>query len=172
VRVLGHRRAPSVEHGGDADTDAEMLWIGGNGDQCLGRRAEQQIVDHRLVLVGNRGDLGPARTARRVRLTPPPPRLSVPWRCRGHKHRRRAIKVRKQALQGLDLRQIVDDDIGIVRVARQEVLMIVLGRVEIPAWLGFSDDRASNTCAWLSWTMYASAMRICSGFVGKIAERY
>jgi len=30
----------------------------------------------------------------------------------------------------------------------------------------------SNTCAWLSWTMYASAMRICSGFVGKIAERY
>jgi hypothetical protein len=47
-----------VEHGGDADAGAEMLWIGGEGEQCLGRRAEQQIVDHRLVLVGNRGDLG------------------------------------------------------------------------------------------------------------------
>ena len=52
------------------------------------------------------------------------------------------IKVGKQALQGLDLRQIVDDDIRIVRVTRHEVLMMVLGRIEIPARLGFSDDRA------------------------------
>src|SRR5271169_2211495 len=58
MRMVGHRRAPAVEHGGDADAGAEMLWIGGDREQCLGRRAEQQIVDHRLVLVGNRGDLG------------------------------------------------------------------------------------------------------------------
>jgi hypothetical protein len=47
-----------MEHGGDADARAEMLWIGGDGEQCLGRRAEQQVVDYRLVLVGDRGDLG------------------------------------------------------------------------------------------------------------------
>jgi hypothetical protein len=58
MRMMGHRRAPSVEHGGDADAGAEMLWIGSDGEQCLGRRAEQQIVDHRLVLVGDRGDRG------------------------------------------------------------------------------------------------------------------
>src|ERR1700720_536619 len=68
MRMVGHRRAPSVEHGGDADAGAEMLWIvglqptglsrGGDGEQCLGRRAEQQIVDHRLVLVADGGDLG------------------------------------------------------------------------------------------------------------------
>src|ERR1700724_2770387 len=56
--MMGHRRAPAVEHGGDADAGAEMRWIGGDGEQCLGRCAEQQIVDDRLVLVGNRGDLG------------------------------------------------------------------------------------------------------------------
>src|SRR6267378_1248880 len=58
MRMMGHRRAPSMEHGGDADAGAEMLWIGSDGEQCLGRRAEQQIIDHRLVLVGDRGDLG------------------------------------------------------------------------------------------------------------------
>src|SRR5712671_2077653 len=58
MRMMGHSRAPSMEHGGDADARAEMLWIGGDGEQCLGRHAEQQIVDHRLVLVGDWGDLG------------------------------------------------------------------------------------------------------------------
>ena len=58
MRMMGHRRAPSMEHGGDADARAEMLWIGGDGEPCLGRHAEQQIVDHRLVLVGDWGDLG------------------------------------------------------------------------------------------------------------------
>ena len=56
--MVGHRRAPSVEHGGDADAGAEMPGIGGDGEQRLGRRAEQQVVDHRLVLVGDCGDLG------------------------------------------------------------------------------------------------------------------
>ncbi len=48
MRMVRHRRAPGVEHGGDADPGAEMLGIGGDGEQRLGRRAEQQVVDHRL----------------------------------------------------------------------------------------------------------------------------
>src|SRR5439155_16674628 len=32
-----------------------------DGEQCLGRRAEQQVVNDRLVLVGDRGDLGGQR---------------------------------------------------------------------------------------------------------------
>jgi len=39
--MVGHRRTPAVEHGGEADAGAEMLRIGGNGDQRLGRRAEE-----------------------------------------------------------------------------------------------------------------------------------
>jgi hypothetical protein len=35
-----------------------MLGIGGDGQQRLGRRLEQQVVDHRLVLVGDVGDRG------------------------------------------------------------------------------------------------------------------
>ena len=61
MRVVGHRRAPGVEHGGGADAGAEVPGIGGDGEQRLGRRAEQQVVDHRLVLVGDRGDLGRQR---------------------------------------------------------------------------------------------------------------
>ena len=56
VRVMGHRRAPGVQHGGDADAGAEVLGIGGDRDQGLGRGLEQEIVDHRLVLVGDVGD--------------------------------------------------------------------------------------------------------------------
>ena len=55
---MGHRRAPGVEHGGEADAGAEMFWISADDEQRLGRRAEQQIVDHRLVLIGDWGDLG------------------------------------------------------------------------------------------------------------------
>ncbi len=68
VRVVGHCRAPAVEHGGGADAGTEVLRIvglqptglsrGGDGELGLGRRAEQQVVDHRLVLVGDLADLG------------------------------------------------------------------------------------------------------------------
>src|SRR5215207_4850867 len=58
MRMVGHRRAPAVEHGGGADAGAEVLGIGGDGEQRLGCGAEQQVVDHRLVLVGDRSDLG------------------------------------------------------------------------------------------------------------------
>src|SRR5580704_16785086 len=58
VRMVGHCRAPAVEHGGGADASAEMPGIGGDREQRLGCRAEQQVVDDRLVLIGNRRDLG------------------------------------------------------------------------------------------------------------------
>jgi len=61
MRMVGHRRAPGVEHRGGADAGTEVLGIGGDGKQCLRRRAEQQVVDHRLVLVGDWSDLGRQR---------------------------------------------------------------------------------------------------------------
>ena len=50
-----------MEHGGGADAGAEVLGIGGDRQQCLGGGAEQKVVDDRLVLVGDRGDLGRQR---------------------------------------------------------------------------------------------------------------
>ena len=50
-----------MEHGGGADASAEMPGIGGDREQGFGCRAEQQVVDHRLVLVGDWSDLGRQR---------------------------------------------------------------------------------------------------------------
>jgi len=58
VRVVRHRRAPGVEDGGGADARAEMTGVGGDGEHRLRRRAEQQVVDDRLVVEGDVGDLG------------------------------------------------------------------------------------------------------------------
>jgi hypothetical protein len=46
-----------VEHGGEPDAGAEMLGIGRNRDQGLGGDFEQQVIDDRLVLIGDVGDL-------------------------------------------------------------------------------------------------------------------
>ena len=46
VRMVGHCRAPAVQHGGDADPGAEMSGIGCDRERGLGRRLEQEIVDH------------------------------------------------------------------------------------------------------------------------------
>jgi hypothetical protein len=35
VRMVRHRRAPGVEHGGDADARAEMTLVGGDGEHGL-----------------------------------------------------------------------------------------------------------------------------------------
>ena len=51
MRVLGHRRAPGVQHRRDADAGAEMPGVGRDGEHRLRRSLEQQIVDHGLVLV-------------------------------------------------------------------------------------------------------------------------
>jgi hypothetical protein len=56
--VVGHCRAPGMEHGGCTDTATQMPRISGDGKQRLGRRAEKQVVYHDLVLVSDRGDLG------------------------------------------------------------------------------------------------------------------
>ena len=61
VRMVSHCRAPAVEHGGGAEASAEVLGIGGDCEQCLCGRAEQQVVDHRLVLIGDRRNLGGQR---------------------------------------------------------------------------------------------------------------
>ncbi len=53
VRMMGERRAPRMQHGGDADPRTEALLIGSDGERCLGRCLHQQVVDHALVLVRN-----------------------------------------------------------------------------------------------------------------------
>ena len=50
------RRTPGMENRGDADAGAEVLWVGRDRGQGLGRGLEQQIVDDGLVLVGDVGD--------------------------------------------------------------------------------------------------------------------
>ena len=45
-----------MEHRGDADAGAEVLGIGRNGGHGLGRDCEQDVVDHRLVLIGDVAD--------------------------------------------------------------------------------------------------------------------
>src|ERR1700722_16181650 len=47
-----------MEHGSDPDAGAEMLRVGGNRQNRLGRRAEAQTADRRLVLRGDVADLG------------------------------------------------------------------------------------------------------------------
>jgi hypothetical protein len=42
-----------MQHGGDTDSGAEALGIGGDGERRLGCRLHQQVVDHALVLVGD-----------------------------------------------------------------------------------------------------------------------
>ena len=55
MRVLRHRRAPAVEHGGDADPGAQPLGIGGDRQRRLSRRREQQSVDRGFVVIGDIG---------------------------------------------------------------------------------------------------------------------
>jgi hypothetical protein len=47
---------PGMEHRGDADLRAQMLGIGGDGGERLGRGAEQDCIDGGLVLEGDRTD--------------------------------------------------------------------------------------------------------------------
>ena len=54
--MVDERRAPGVQHGCDADASAQMLGVARNRHHGLGTRLEQQIVDYRLVLIGDLGD--------------------------------------------------------------------------------------------------------------------
>src|SRR5467141_3824984 len=51
--MMGHCRAPGVQYRRDADAGSEVLRVGRDGEHRLRRGLEQQIVDHRLVLVGD-----------------------------------------------------------------------------------------------------------------------
>src|ERR1700674_5128970 len=57
-RMMMEVLAPCVQDGGDADVGTEVLAIGGNGDEGLGRSFKQQSIDLDLVLVGHRADRG------------------------------------------------------------------------------------------------------------------
>ena len=56
--MVGQRRAPGVQHGGQADARAQMLGVGGDGGQRLGGGLEQEVVDDGLVLEGDVADRG------------------------------------------------------------------------------------------------------------------
>ena len=56
MRMMGERRAPGVQHGGEADARAQMSGIGRERGQRLGRRSEQEVVDGGLVLERDRAD--------------------------------------------------------------------------------------------------------------------
>src|SRR4029077_21200498 len=56
VGMVGQCRSPGVEYGGEPDAGTEMLGVGRNGDQGLGGGLEQQVIDDRLVLIGDVGD--------------------------------------------------------------------------------------------------------------------
>jgi hypothetical protein len=45
-----------VEHGGDTDASTEMFGVGGDRENSLARCLEQQIVDHRFVLISEVSD--------------------------------------------------------------------------------------------------------------------
>ena len=53
---MGQRRAPGVQHGGEADARAQMLRVGGDRRQRLGGGPEQEIVDGGLVVKRDLGD--------------------------------------------------------------------------------------------------------------------
>lgn len=61
VRMVGHGRAPGVEHGGEADAGTQMPRIGGDPRHRLCCRPEQEAVDGGFVLEGERRDLGRQR---------------------------------------------------------------------------------------------------------------
>ncbi len=57
--MMGQRRAPGVEDGGEADAGAEMFRISGDGGQRLSGGPEQEVVvDGRLVLERDGADRG------------------------------------------------------------------------------------------------------------------
>ena len=53
---MGKRRSPCVQHRGHADAGAEVLRIGSDGDQRLAGGLEQDVIDHRLVVIRHLSD--------------------------------------------------------------------------------------------------------------------
>src|SRR5215471_18218591 len=49
--------SPGVQHREEADLGPQMLGVGSNGFQRFGRSLEENVVDHRLILISDRGNL-------------------------------------------------------------------------------------------------------------------
>jgi hypothetical protein len=57
MRVVEQGRPPTVQHGKEANLCSQMLGIGGYGAQGFGRGLKENVVNHLLVLVSDRGNL-------------------------------------------------------------------------------------------------------------------
>ena len=53
VRMVLQGLTPGMEHRGNTDLRAQMLWIGGDGGERLSDGAEQDRIDGGLVLEGD-----------------------------------------------------------------------------------------------------------------------
>lgn len=56
MRMVHQILSPSVQDSDEADLGPQMFRIGGDRAQGFGGGAKQEIVDHRLVLIGHRRD--------------------------------------------------------------------------------------------------------------------
>jgi hypothetical protein len=56
MRMIEQLLPPGVQHGEEADLGTEVLGIGGDRTQGLRGRAEQDVVDGCLVVIGDRRD--------------------------------------------------------------------------------------------------------------------
>src|ERR1035437_3332354 len=57
MRVMQQGGSPGVQYGEETNLRAQMFGIGGNGAQGFGRGLEENVIDHLLVLVSDRGNL-------------------------------------------------------------------------------------------------------------------
>jgi hypothetical protein len=53
VRMMEQVLAPGVKHGEKANLGAQVLGIGADGEQGLGRGPEQDAIELSLILIGN-----------------------------------------------------------------------------------------------------------------------
>jgi hypothetical protein len=72
--MVRERPAPCVEHGSDPDAGTEVFWVGSDRQHRLGRGAEQQVVDRRLVLGGAKDIRDLERGTQRLSRRAPPGR--------------------------------------------------------------------------------------------------
>src|SRR5262249_37540981 len=56
VRMMGQCRSPGGQHGSEPNARAEVLGGGRDDDQGVGSGLEQEIIEDRLVLIGDVGD--------------------------------------------------------------------------------------------------------------------
>ena len=55
--MIDERLSPRVEHGEEPDRGAQVLGVGCDGAEGLGDGSEEDAVDHRVIVVGDRRDL-------------------------------------------------------------------------------------------------------------------